>query len=254
MHVSGIVNTNLTVAQRPTANRGPLQKAASMSATVAEAPSFARRPLGEIAATLPGATAVFRRHKLDFCCGGGVSLATAASRKGLDLADLEKELTGLAATAPAAEAAAETGVMIDWIVTRFHAAHRRDLPELVKLARRVEAVHRDHAAVPAGLADLLARMETELDEHMQKEEQILFPLMRNGGHPMIGHPIGMMMAEHDDHGASLAQLEALTQDFTPPTDACATWRALYTGARKLADDLVEHIHTENNILFPRFAA
>ena len=223
-----------------------------MSATLTESPVFASCNLGEIAATLPGATAVFRRARLDFCCGGGISLASAAAAKGLDVAALEAELTGLATAARPAEPPADTVALIDRIETRFHATHRQELPELLKLARRVEAVHRRHAAVPVGLADLLARMATELEAHMQTEEQVLFPLLRSAGHPMIGHSIGLMMAEHDDHGAHLRRLEALTQDFTPPGDACPTWRALYAGVRKLSEDLVEHIHTENNILFPRF--
>ena len=88
---------------------------------------------------------------------------------------------------------------------------------------------------------------------MQKEEQVLFPLMRRGGHPMIGHPISMMLAEHDDHGANLRELAVLAHDFVPPEDACPTWQALYAGARKLTNDLMEHIHLENNVLFPRFA-
>ena len=87
---------------------------------------------------------------------------------------------------------------------------------------------------------------------MQKEEQILFPLMRRGGHPMIAQPIAVMLSEHDSHGEQLRRLEALTTDFTPPAGACTTWRALYLGAGKLADDLMEHIHLENNVLFPRF--
>ena len=231
---------------------GPQQKAAVMSATVIPQDSLALRTLGDIAASLPGATAVFRKAKLDFCCGGGVSLATAADRKGLDLGQLQAELAALGPDTRALEPAADTATLIDHIETRFHATHRRELPELQRLARRVEAVHRGHADVPAGLADLLERMAAELEDHMQKEEQVLFPLMRNGGHPMIGHPIGMMMSEHDDHGAHLRRLEELTHEFTPPDDACPPWRALYAGARKLSDDLIEHIHTENNILFPRF--
>lgn len=222
-----------------------------MSVTATQDP-FARRTLGEIAVSLPGATAVFRRAKLDFCCGGSVSLATAADRKGLDVEALEADLTALASEARPVTPPADTDALIERIETRFHAVHRRELPELVKLARRVEAVHRAHAVVPAGLGDLLERMATELEDHMQKEEQVLFPLMRKGGHPMIGHPIRMMMTEHDDHGAHLLTLEELTHDFTPPDDACPTWRALYAGAKKLSDDLIEHIHTENNILFPRF--
>jgi regulator of cell morphogenesis and NO signaling len=93
-------------------------------------------------------------------------------------------------------------------------------------------------------------MSIELDSHMQKEEQILFPLMRRGGHPMIAQPIAVMLAEHDDHGVRLRELEALTNDFTAPDDACPTWRALYVGVRKLADDLMEHIYIGTSCCFP----
>jgi regulator of cell morphogenesis and NO signaling len=125
---------------------------------------------------------------------------------------------------------------------------------LRSLAIRVEKVHAEHPAVPAGLSDLLARMQGELESHMQKEEQILFPLMLAGGNPMIVHPIGMMRHEHDSHGEELEALAKLTGDLTLPAEACNTWRALYAGLAKLSDDLTEHIHIENNILFPKFEA
>ncbi len=215
---------------------------------------FASRTLADIATALPGATALFRKEKLDFCCGGSATLRDAAEAKRRNLPGLTAQLQALAAAAAPAETPADTTALIESIETRFHATHRRELPELIRLARRVEAVHRDVATVPHGLADLLEKIATELESHMQKEEQILFPMMRNGGHPMIRQPIAVMLAEHDDHGENLRELEALTNDFTPPAEACTTWRALYAGARKLADDVMEHIHTENNILFPRFTA
>jgi regulator of cell morphogenesis and NO signaling len=165
---------------------------------------------------------------------------------------VESDLASIAALALPAERPDGTYDLIDLIETRYHAVHRRELPELVRLAHRVEAVHKAHPQVPRGLADLLETMASELEEHMRKEEQVLFPLMRKGGHPMISEPIAMMLAEHDDHGARLRELEALTSDFSPPDDACSTWRALYVGSRKLANDLMEHIHTENNVLFTRF--
>jgi regulator of cell morphogenesis and NO signaling len=215
---------------------------------------FASRTLADIASTLPGATALFREEKLDFCCGGKISLAEAMAAKQKDPAPLTTRLAALEAAAAPCDGPEDTDDLIDMILIRFHEAHRREIPELVKLARRVEAVHRDVATVPAGLADLLQHIGSELESHMQKEEQILFPMIRNGGHSMIGGPISVMLAEHDDHGASLRKLEALTNDFTAPADACTTWRALYAGARKLTDDVMEHIHTENNILFPRFTS
>jgi regulator of cell morphogenesis and NO signaling len=215
---------------------------------------FADRTLADIATTLPGATAIFRSEKLDFCCGSGVLLSEAAAAKRFDLNRIVAKLESLAATAAPAAAPQDTDALITLIESRYHQSHRRDLPELIRLARRVEAVHRGVASAPMGLADLLERIAVELESHMQKEEQILFPLMRRGGHPAIGNPISMMMAEHDAHGAHLRALEALTNDFTPPDEACTTWRALYAGTRKFADDLIEHIHTENNTLFPRFVA
>ncbi len=216
----------------------------------ADTQPFAARSLGEIAVSLPGATAVFRRHKLDFCCGGAESLEGAAKRKGLDPAPIAAELARLAPQP--SDLPDDVAGLVNLIVERYHAVHRRELPELRKLAARVEAVHAGHADVPAGLADLLAKLHGELESHMQKEEQVLFPMMVAGGHPMIVHPIAMMRHEHDGAGEDLSQVTALTHDMTPPEGACNSWRALYAGLAKFAEDLTEHVHIENNILFPRF--
>lgn len=222
-----------------------------MSTTATE--GFAGRTLSDIAASLPGATAIFRRRKMDFCCGGGVPLAEAAATKGLDLAALEAELEALADGGSAADADQPTEALIGRILERYHAVHRRELPELVRLARRVEAVHRENPNVPAGLADLLDEMEQEMVSHMMKEERILFPMMLAGQGAMAGGPIAVMRHEHDDHGDRLARIMALTGHATPPPGACTTWRALYAGIQKFAEDLTEHVHLENNVLFPRFA-
>jgi regulator of cell morphogenesis and NO signaling len=223
-----------------------------MSQAVSSQAGFASRTLADIAATLPGASGVFRRHKLDFCCGGRVALGQAAADRGLAVEELEAELEAVAAQGLPQSRPEGTLALIDLIETRYHAAHRRELPELIRLARRVEAAHKEHKAVPRGIAALLERMSGELEAHMKKEELVLFPMMRRGGHPMIAQPIAAMLAEHDDAGAHLRELEALSNDFAAPDDACPTWRALCVGAKKLADDLMEHIHTENNVLFPRF--
>jgi regulator of cell morphogenesis and NO signaling len=215
-----------------------------------EPQSMASRSIGEIAACLPGATAVFRRHKLDFCCGGAESLEQAARHKGLDPAPIEAELASLSPDPNTVPESAED--LIQLILDRYHQEHRREMPELRALAQRVEQVHADNPSVPKGLSDLLARMQGELESHMQKEEQILFPMMLAGGNPMIVHPIGMMRHEHDSHGEELTALAKLTGDLTLPAGACNTWRALYAGLAKLADDLTEHIHIENNVLFPKF--
>lgn len=207
--------------------------------------------IGQIAVQLPGATAVFRRLKLDFCCGGQVSLRQAAADKGLDAEAVLAELAALHRTSDLPEAVAP-GALIDHILTRYHEVHRVQLPELIRMARRVEAVHRTHPLVPAGLADKLESMHDELLAHMHKEEAILFPLLKSGAHPFVGQPIGVMRAEHVAHGAALEKLAALTHDATPPVDACNTWRALYVGIAQLNEDLIHHIHLENNLLFPGF--
>lgn len=206
--------------------------------------------VGEIAAMLPGATAVFRKLKLDFCCGGDVALEAAARQRGLDIAAVEAELVALGNGQTSAPE--ETAELIGHILERYHEAHRRELPELVKLARKVEAVHADHSAAPHGLADTLQGMIGELEVHMKKEELILFPAMLRNAVGRLSEPIGQMRHDHDDHGAYLRRLEEITGDFTLPPGACRSWQALYAGTAKLADDLMEHIHLENNVLFPRF--
>lgn len=212
---------------------------------------FADQTVAEIATSLPGATAVFRAHRIDYCCGGARPLAEAAAEHAVPLEQIEADLARLAPMA--ADAVPEpTNALIEHILTRYHASHRAELPELLRLASRVEERHAGHAQRPAGLHEALQELAGALEEHMAKEEQILFPLMRHGGHPMITAPISVMRGEHDEHGERLARIEALTHGLQAPEDACPTWRALYAGLRKLIDDVHDHVHLENNVLFPRF--
>lgn len=213
----------------------------------------ADQSLGTIAVQLPGATAIFRKLKLDFCCGGQISLRQAAQDKKLDLDDVLGQLAALQRNDDLPEQAAPAA-LIDHILSRYHEVHREQLPELIRMARRVQAVHRDHPDVPTGLAEQLEAMHEELLEHMRKEETILFPLLKSGGHPFVGQPIGVMRQEHTSHGQALEQLHALTHDMQPPQGACNTWRALYSGIAQFTDDLISHIHLENNVLFPAFEA
>lgn len=209
--------------------------------------------VGHIAATLPGATAVFRASKIDFCCHGDVPLDEAARARGLDVAALEASLQALrpddGATLPES-----TEALVEHIERRYHETHRRELPELVRLARKVEAVHADHPDVPRGLAGQLENLRLELEEHMSKEEQVLFPMMLSGRGALVSQPIDQMRREHIGHGEQLLRLEATAHEFEVPVDACRSWCALYAGAGKLVDDVREHIHLENNVLFPRFGS
>ena len=212
---------------------------------------LADKPLGSIAVELPGATAIFRQLKLDFCCNGHMSLRQAAQDKNLDLADVLGQLAALDHTNELPDEMT-VDTLIDHILARYHDVHRTQLPELIRMARRVESMHQANPHVPAGLADLLETMEQKLLQHMMKEEEILFPMLRTGGHPLVGQPIAMMRSEHISHGEALDRLNALTNDATPPQGACNTWRALYTGLAQFNDDLINHIHLENNVLFPAF--
>ena len=149
-------------------------------------------------------------------------------------------------------AARETRALIAHILERYHAVHRRELRDLHRLAREVESVHRSHPDCPAGLADFLAETLGELGAHMDKEEQVLFPLLLAGGGACAPFAIRRMRHEHDEHGDRLEALRRRTQSFAAPEGACEAWRSLYAGCRKLHDDLREHIRLENDLLFPAF--
>jgi regulator of cell morphogenesis and NO signaling len=148
--------------------------------------------------------------------------------------------------------ALSTPDLIAHILERYHATHRREFPKLIALARRVEATHEREPECPRGLADHLSMMADDLEGHQLKEETVLFPMMLRGGAPMIRFPIDRMMAEHRDVDHQLEYLATLTHDFTPPIGACASWRELYRGCRKIDRDLQAHMRVENQVLFDRF--
>lgn len=160
-----------------------------------------------------------------------------------------KDLTDTASDTSAPQ---ETGALIDHILSRYHEVHRAELAELQRLARKVETVHADDPEVPAGLAQALDVLASEMEDHMTKAEMILFPAMRAGGGPGIEHPIAVMRGDHDDHTANIELIRQLTGGLMPPDYACGSWRALYSGTEKLLDDLAAHVALENDVLFPRF--
>lgn len=213
--------------------------------------SLLDQSLGSIACDIPGATRIFHSHRLDFCCGGGKSLREATARKGIDANAVAIELLALTACPGLGRdwRKATAAELIDHILQRFHERHRIQLPELIRLARRVEHVHGDRPECPNGLANHLDAMQHELESHMLKEEQILFPMLRQNMHAGVGGPISVMRFEHDQHGEALETINTLTNHITPPANACNTWRALYRGLQELQEDLMQHIHLENNVLF-----
>ena len=209
--------------------------------------------VGDIAGTLPGAAEVFRQNGISFCCGAKLSLAEAAAKQGIAVDLLLNELTLLEAAARC-EAPTETLPLIDHILTRYHETHRVEMDWLIPLAQKVVTVHGDHEEAPIGLTEALLTLRDELDSHMAKEEQVLFPMMRQGGHPAIQHPIAAMRHEHDTAAGLLRKVEHVTNGLTLPEGACRSWTALYTGLKKFSGDLVVHMHLENEVLFPRFDA
>ncbi len=210
--------------------------------------------LGSLACLIPGATRVFRQYKLDFCCAGHVLLQQAALQRNLDAQTIADELASLAVD-PATEPDwrnAPVDALIEFILERYHERHREQFSELIRLANRVEQVHGNKRDCPVGLAEHLWNMQQELESHMLKEEQILFPMLRRGVQlSQTRGPLAVMRYEHDQHGEALQQLAELTNDISPPANACNTWRALYRGLEELRGDLMHHIHLENNILFPQ---
>lgn len=209
--------------------------------------------LADLAVRHAGASRVFYRLGLDFCCHGRVRLDEACAKHELETDRVIEQLQAAIAQAPAEPRISEAPMpeLIDHLLERFHADHREEVPRLLAMARKVEEVHADKPTCPRGLAAHLARMAEELEEHMQKEEQVLFPMLLAGRGAMAGMPISIMEEEHRDHAKNLERLRALAHDFQPPEDACNTWQALYLGLAELEQQLMEHIHLENNALFPR---
>jgi regulator of cell morphogenesis and NO signaling len=212
--------------------------------------------VGSLARSIPGATALLHERDLDFCCAGNLTLRDAATRRGLDPVSLAARLDALRSMPAQGKdwRTAQPGELIAHIVERYHARHRAQLPELIRLAARVEQVHGARRDCPVGLTAHLVDMRQELESHMMKEEQILFPMLAAGHRIHANGPISVMRFEHEQHGEALQKLDAMTGRLIPPSEACNTWRALYLGLRTLRDDLMAHIHLENNILFDESAA
>ena len=217
--------------------------------------SFAQQKLSELAVSIPGATKLFREYDLDFCCGGSILLEVAALQKNLNLAEIETRLAHLQQSKSENNDkdwnVAPYGEIIDHIITRYHNRHREQLPELITLAQKVENVHGDREDCPIGVAAQLEKIYIELSQHLMKEEQILFPMIKTKNYMMAAMPIRVMEMEHDEAGQDVEVVKSLTNHCTAPSDACFSWKALYSGINEFIDDLMHHIHLENNILFPR---
>jgi regulator of cell morphogenesis and NO signaling len=212
------------------------------------------RTVGEIAAELPASVRIFEKYDIDYCCGGRISLADACSRHGIAPTRLIEELD--AAQLPSSGAApdwqtASLTDLIDHILTKHHAWLKSELPRLSRLQYKVTAAHgaaHGDSLVPQG--ETFEALRQELEAHMMKEEMVLFPMIRAGS-GSVTNPIRVMEHEHDSAGLALDRMRAVTGNYALPADACNSYRALYAGLQELEADLHQHIHLENNILFPR---
>lgn len=207
--------------------------------------------LSDLAISFPMATEIFRKNRLDFCCGGKQTLKDACSKRQIDLENIVAQLAELKPVNTPNVSELPLDEMTSFIVKRFHEDLRKRLPELCFLSQKVERVHHDHENCPHGLSQLLVEFEKEMLFHMMKEENVLFPLINEGRGHMALMPVKVMMIDHDSHGKQLEEIHRLTSDFHPPADACTSWKSLYRGLEELEAELMEHIHLENNVLFPR---
>lgn len=227
--------------------------------------SLLETPVGRLVAERPSRSRVLERWGLDYCCGGKKPLGEACEEKHLDANAVERELLA-ADTAPGSLEMNWTTepmpALCDHIVSAHHDYLRQALPRLSGLIEKVCNAHGENHFELYEVQAIFHEFRAELELHMMKEEQILFPLIKSleaaDIHPTanvgsIRYPIGVMESEHESAGAALARMRELTHDFRPPQEACNTYRAMLDGLEELEKDMHQHVHLENNVLFPRAA-
>jgi len=227
--------------------------------------------VGELAARMPASARVLEQFGIDYCCGGSQAFEQVCRRRGLDPAAVLEEIERQAdpaggAPPPPDWQSTPLNLLIDHIVGTHHVYMKTQLPRLDGMLEKILAKHSArHGVVLLALAETFRGMKEELEGHLMKEEMILFPLIRSleeGGGPggcefhcgSVCNPIRVMVAEHDSAGQALGGMRQLTGGYTPPEDACNTFRAFYFELERMERDLHQHIHLENNILFPRAIA
>jgi regulator of cell morphogenesis and NO signaling len=222
----------------------------------------------DVAMELPQSTRIFEQLKIDYCCGGDNSLAQACASAGVDVDNLIEMLAEVTQSTSQDSVldfqTASLTELISHIVDTHHVFTKSELDRLQSLADKVLAAHGGNHPELVHLGELLTHLSADLKPHMFKEELILFPYIiamtaaadQNLGAPVapfgtVNNPIRMMMREHDTAGEILRELRSLTSDYKVPDDACASYQTLYQALENLEADLHQHIHLENNILFPK---
>ncbi|CAN5322086.1 iron-sulfur cluster repair di-iron protein [soil metagenome] len=222
----------------------------------------------EIALEMPVTTRVFEEFKIDYCCHGNTPFDEACRSVGASPDAVMKKIDGVLDTPGGnlAKSFEETSLddLIGHIIDKHHVYTKEEMAHLTPLMAKVASRHGDHYAYLLELKDLFQSLCDDLDPHMMKEEMVLFPYIQklaygdknhmNVAYPPFGtvqHPVSMMEVEHEEVGEILVKMRAVTGDYRLPDDACPSFTALYHRLVELERDLHQHIHLENNLLFPR---
>lgn len=223
--------------------------------------------VGEIVADNYHAAGVFRQYGLDFCCGGGISLKDACEKRNLDTDRVLNDLLSInwgQISADVNYQAWEPGYLIDHIIDNHHRFVRSKTKEISVYALKVASVHGERHPENKKIYSLFVKLAQELIKHLEDEEKRVFPLIldiynsRLNSASVDGEKIEALRKEvekmEDDHegaGATMTEIRKLSNDFTPPEDACATYKILYQNLEGFEEDLHKHVHLENNILFKK---
>lgn len=232
------------------------------------APEGSSETLGEIAARDLRKAQVFKKYGLDFCCGGKKTVRQACAEKGLDAAVVEEELQQADrqfTTRPLPYNNWSLDFLADYIVNTHHSYVKQSLPEIAGYANKVARVHGSRHPELLAINQLVTGIYDELLSHLVKEEEVLFPYIkelaraagqRQEGAPAmyfgtVRQPVNVMEMEHESVGRSLEEIRRLSNNYALPEDACASYSLLYRMLDEFEDDLHIHVHLENNILFPK---
>ena len=227
----------------------------------------AEKTVRELAVETPNATRVFEKLKIDYCCGGGRSLSEACAVAGVEVGEVTRLLAqsaGFKGDTPSGLQAGTLAELIDYIVDKHHTFTRDEMERITALAEKVASKHGENHPELIHVRTLFGQLCDDLRPHMFKEEMILFPYVKQlesaaaAGRPApyapfgtVGNPVRMMMLEHDTAGEILRELRRATADYAAPGDGCISYQTLYRALEEFEKDLHQHIHLENNVLFPR---
>jgi len=225
----------------------------------------ATRPLRDLVLENPALARVFESFGIDYCCGGAKTLADACKAANRQIGEVAAAFERCDSSAP--ERDWQKAPLVDlarYIVERHHSFTQAEISRLGGLITKVVSAHGQKHPELSRVQSVFAGLSEELREHMRKEEELLFPyiaemeeaarMRRHPPEPMFGtvqNPIAAMIMEHEASGAALEKIRDVTKDYAVPSDACASYQALYQALPAFAADLHQHIHLENNILFPR---